>query len=910
MTIASFDWVELSWLLDTALSLTPRAREQWLAGLGLEHVALKGLLSDLLTRQDLSESGDFLARLPEIESVTPMPHAAAAPGDMVGPYLLERLIGSGGMGSVWLAMRADGLLQRKVALKLPHLGAPTRGLVERMARERNILAVLEHPNIARLYDAGITSESLSYLALEYVEGEPIDTYCRNHGLDLRARLELIIQVARAVAYAHAHLIVHRDLKPSNIVVDREGKVRLLDFGIAALLNESDAELQLADTSLTRQIGGAWTAHYASPEQVRGEPVSTSTDVYSLGVVLYELLTGRWPYELKRGDFLGTANTILTTEPPAPSRISENASVSRKLQGDLDVIALKSLKKDVSQRYATMAEFADDIERHLRGEPVHAQADSLAYRAAKFARRNRIATISGALIAASLCLGMVATLWQAQRARFEEQAAKAAQARAEQRFNDVRQLAHSLLFDYHDAIKDLPGATPVRARLVQDALKYLDSLAKESAGEPALQSELATAYERVGNIQGGTMFANLGDTRGALESEERALALRRQIVTSAPEDYDAKKDLALSYRTVGILEWETGDMQSALSQVDKALQILDPIAGKPSAPDGLRGELAKTHDYIGRILADKGDAKEAQDHYATSIGLFEELLRADPTNQQLLRSLSVMREQVGTAFMLTGDLNDALASHQEALKLREQLSAAAPLNADYQRTIAVSLYNIGEVLSALGRTRDALESYRRDAVVAEKLFTADPANDEYRGDVSYSHIRIGDMLDKLGRPTEALRDYNRSLAMLEEGVRNDPSNLWKRSSLIEAHTKISRVLVRPNPAQAAVEARAARNLMGSTDLDPENAAIQSFFATTYADLADIYAALAKDAGMQSHARWLTARDMHGQAEEIWRALEHRGALSSDDRARRARAQTTTADVETHLQKTATQSGHGP
>jgi serine/threonine protein kinase len=903
MNIMVRDWQALNRLLDAALSLPAVERASWLESLNSEHDALKPVLRELLSRPDLAETGNFLNSLPKITGGQPKPEAAAAPGDLIGPYRLVRMLGAGGMGSVWLAERNDDLLKRTVALKMPHLAGELTGLAERMARERNILAALEHPNIARLYDAGLASDGRPYLALEYIEGLPVERYCTEHQSSIRERLGLAMQVARAMAYAHAHLVVHRDLKPSNILVGGDGQVHLLDFGIATLLSNQIAEQKLlADTSLTRQVGAALTPDYASPEHIRGEPVSTTSDVYSLGVILYELLAGRRPYEFKGTDLLSLSQTIHSVEPCAPSEATADRTVRRALRGDLDTIVLKALRKAPAERYATVAELADDIERYLHGEPVLAQPDRVAYRVVKFVQRNRVAAIAAVLVAVSLCGGMVATMWQAQRAVVQRRIAQAAQARAERRFHEVRQLAHSILFDYHDAIKDLPGATPVRARLVHDALDYFDRLAKEARDDTMLQRELATAYERVGNIQGGTMFANLGDTRGALESEHKALSLREQIVAADPHNVAARRELALSERTVGILEWETGNIQQALQHVEGALTTLQAIAAESSSSVESRLELAKTYDYLGRILQEQGEPANAQKEYATSVGILEKLRLAEPDNTQILRALSVVREQAGSALTVTGDLAGALAHHREALKLRERLAAASPLNADYKRTVLVSWYNIGEVLSMLGDTRQALDSYRRDLEIAEGLLAADPKNEEYRGDVAYASIRVGDMLAALGRPVGALGNYRRSLAMREADVRSDPTNLWKRSSLIEAHAKISGVLVAGDPPAALAEANRTLALMEATDVDPQNAVIRSFFAETYANLGDVHAALAAG-GADSGTRWRVAREMLRRAEVIWRALDERGALSSNDVKRRKAAAVSSARTEKHLRNVA-------
>jgi len=313
-------------LLDTALSLPPGERESWLEELPPEHESLRHLLRDLLGREDVLKLRGFLATLPKLTTDAAPMEIGAATGEVIGPYRLLRELGVGGMGSVWLAERMDGALKRNVALKLPHVGGTRASLAERMARERDILAALEHPHIARLYDAGVASDGRPYLALEYVQGEPIDGFCERHALDIDARLRLVLQVARAVAYAHAHLIVHRDLKPSNIQVDAEGQVHLLDFGIAKLLDTGAGAGAVPESQLTRLTGRALTPEYASPEQIRGESVSTASDVYSLGVVLYELLTGARPYRTKPGSGpLSLTDAILSAEPARPSEAAPRAS---------------------------------------------------------------------------------------------------------------------------------------------------------------------------------------------------------------------------------------------------------------------------------------------------------------------------------------------------------------------------------------------------------------------------------------------------------------------------------------------------------------------------------------------------------------------------------------------------------
>jgi serine/threonine-protein kinase len=401
-------WSDLERLLDEALDRPAAARAAWFDSLDSQFDAIKPQLRALLVRAAEVETSDFLQTLPSVELDAVA--TTDADGRIVGPYRLVRELGRGGMGSVWLAERVDGLIDRPVALKLPHVIANFSGLAERMARERTILAALNHPHIARLYDAGLTDDGQPYLALEYVEGRPLDAHCKS--LDLRSRLRLFLQVANAVAYAHGKLIVHRDLKPANILVTADGYVRLLDFGIAKLLDGETTH----DSALTEFGPRALTPDYASPEQIRGEPLTVAADVYALGVLLYELLTDRLPYPRKSRPELEHA--ILNLEPQRPSEFG-----GRALRGDLDTIALKALKKQPEDRYATVNALADDVVRHLEGRPVLARPDGAAYRLTKFVGRHKlgVAAAATALIAIIAAAGI--SIWQARVAIAEKEHAQ-------------------------------------------------------------------------------------------------------------------------------------------------------------------------------------------------------------------------------------------------------------------------------------------------------------------------------------------------------------------------------------------------------------------------------------------------------------------------------------------------------
>src|SRR5580693_1572924 len=419
--LSAAEFSRLSTLWDESIEMAPGERDAWLAALERSDPRAAALLRVLSASQDELRERRFLETRDLVAS-----HVAALVeadpgliGREFGPYRVLSLLGHGGMGSVWLAERADGLFNRQVALKLIHPVLKSRVMSERFAREREILASLNHPHIARLLDAG-TEDGQSYLALDYVAGTPITTYCDEHLLSVRERLELYRQVLSAVQYAHAHLVIHRDLKPANILVTDEGQVQLLDFGIAKLLTEGEAK----ETELTQMGGRALTPDYAAPEQIAGAPITTAADVYALGVMLYELLTGERPYKLKRDSRGALEEAILAADPAAPSRTSfkdaaaaERATTAKKLastlRGDLDTIAIKALKKLPAERYATANAFGEDIERYLRGDVVLAQPDSVAYRALKFARRHWVGIAAASVLLLTLAGGLAATSYEAR-----------------------------------------------------------------------------------------------------------------------------------------------------------------------------------------------------------------------------------------------------------------------------------------------------------------------------------------------------------------------------------------------------------------------------------------------------------------------------------------------------------------
>ena len=526
------NWQALNRLLDEALELEPSAIDAWLKSLPPEHDALKPHLVRVLSRHTKLETHDFLGTLPKVD-LPPGDDAPAhteQPGDVIGPYRLERELGSGGMGVVWLATRTDGLVQRPVALKLPHGAWRRAGLAERMAREREILASLTHPNIARLYDAGVTPAGQPWLAIEYVEGTRVDVHCRQSGLATQARLELFAQAAKAVAFAHGKLVIHRDLKPANILVSADGQVRLLDFGIAKLLEDGEAR----ETRFTELSGHALTPDYASPEQILGEPLTVASDVYSLGVILYELLCDQRPYQLERDSRGALEDAILQADPPLPSEVADR-SRRAALRGDLDTVVLKALKKKPAERYPTVHALLDDIERHLASLPVLARPDSGWYRAKKFVARNKLAVGATGAVALALIVGTVVALWQAR-------VALAQQARAE----EVQTFIASV-FREADPMQQGGGKTLSAVDLLLQAERRLDERVDAT---PALKAEmLAIIGESLFGLQEIQQSARVTekglDVYGSMPDADPLLGARLHLALSEAREYLGDVDTAQS-----------------------------------------------------------------------------------------------------------------------------------------------------------------------------------------------------------------------------------------------------------------------------------------------------------------------------------------------------------------------------
>jgi serine/threonine-protein kinase len=625
MSITAQQWRQLSELLDVALDMSEAERTTWLEGM-LRNEPVATLLRELLAQRAQFETGDFLSTPPNIAAAF-LADVARSPtlvgelqvGAEVGAYRLLRELGHGGMASVWLAERIDGKLKRQVALKFPYAGPNRRSLTERLLRERDILASLEHPNIARLYDADVTPSGQPFLVLEYVDGVPINEYCDRHKLTVRQRLKLFEQVFEAVQYAHARLVIHRDIKPDNILITDSGVVRLLDFGIAKVISAEEAE----DSALTLFGGRALTPDYASPEQLKGEMLTTSSDIYTLSVVLYELLTGKRPYRLKRessalleeaiaeGHVVAPSESLVSEE-VAAARATSPRQLARELRGDIDTILLQALRSDPKLRYPSVDAFHQDIGRHLRSEAVAARRDSAWYRLRKLVARHRVMFASGAAVTLAIVAGAGIAWYQARVAVAQAQRLRAVQTFLMDVFN-----ANSR--SQPDPLK----AQQATARELLD--RAADRLERQPAGVAETDDELLHSL--------GNLYSGLGMDARAAEMAGRRAQLAQQA-------YGGRDKRTLS------AQLDYGRALYATEKWKDALPVFTQIEQALEARNDRTSELAADLYFSLAEYWRASDQEKSRAYAGRAVALFRERYPDDPDFIEALRSAAVTETHAG------------------------------------------------------------------------------------------------------------------------------------------------------------------------------------------------------------------------------------------------------------------------
>ena len=756
MWIEPGEWPTLSRLLDAALDVEPAAREHWLDSLPEQDLPYKVKLRELLRQHAAAETRDFLETLPKFAAAS----SSLSPGAQVGPYVIEQEIGRGGMGAVWRARRSDGALNRVVALKLPHVGPYSGELVERFNREREILAKLAHPHIARLYDAGVSAAGQPYLALEYVDGLPVTRYCDTNRLDVRQRLEIFRQVLSAVQYAHRHLVIHRDLKPSNVIVTPDGQAMLLDFGIAKLVGPEAEQAAGEAAPLRTQLGAApLTPDYASPEQLSRESVTTASDIYTLGVLLFELLTGDRPYRLKRLSRALLEEAILTTEPQRPSQaVRESAAaergttakaLARTLRGDLDTIVLQALKKSPADRYPSADAFSQDIQHYVRREPVAARPDSRWYRTSRFVSRHKLPVAVVTAGAAAIVAAAIVALFEAHQAGLQRDRALALSSRSEA----VTDFLYTLITEAAQSEK------PVT---VSDLLARSETLANSEYQEDP--------------VDRAAVLGMLGSHYHTMGDESRSELLLRQALEIArtSSDQELVRQLTCDHamplagqgkvsRATPILQSVIADPQTTSRQAATCLEYLAYIA--QDAQDGPNA-LKYAKLAIENLAQVKNPPPVVHALFLGSLGYGEHLSGHNTAahryyEQSLAEFTHAGRERGPDAISVRNNwaiVSDAAGEPKQALALYEQTMAIVTQNDPGAHMPVYLLANRAKALESIGRLDDARAAYTSCRGEAErgdkKSFTAYcmlglATIARLQGDFAAAHELVNQIADLVG-----------------------------------------------------------------------------------------------------------------------------------------------------------------
>lgn len=855
-------WHEIRDKLHAALEMEPVRRYAYLADLAAMDPELHHEVESLLACHD-GMSTDFLdSRISHTPTTGPQGVLSETfVARQLGPYRIVDQLGTGGMGEVFRAVRADEQYQKEVAIKLVRTGQDSGFVTTRFKNERQILATLEHPNIARLLDGGATEEGVPYLVMELVEGKPLTVFCDEHKLAIPERLKLFLQVCSAVQYAHQRLIIHRDIKPSNVLVTKDRVPKLLDFGIAKILDPTAVGVSFENTLTAFRL---LTPAYASPEQVRGETITTASDVYSLGVVLYELLTGRSPYRSRKRTSDQISRAVCEIDPEKPSTVvirtsetngaaasAEKMALARdslpeklrkRLHGDLDNIVLMALRKEPQRRYSSVEQFAADIGRHLQDLPVVARGDNARYRAGKFVTRHRAAVVAGVVVCVALLAGLVATLREARIARIQR-------TRAEQRFKDVRELANSDLFELHDALQKLPDSASVRNLVIQRALKYLAKLSEDAGGDRELMHELAAGYERIAALQGNFSGPGIGDTSAALASYEKALVLREFLVASSNGDVNERKADVELMGAYGQCLQIAGNTGKAKGIAERAVAISDGLLKDDPADAHVQMAAALASLQLASVLGGNGSSPSTRE-IPQAISRDEQALRTleriagFDTNEDARRAAAKVKMFLASHLSKErrfGEsekiLNEAIAAEKSSTSpspaylydlynwrglMFERLDDQAKALADYERTkdlagllvrsnphdlreqldLEIANAHIAMQVARLGGKGAEVHALNTAVTDGEHMFAANPGKLLYRNLLTEGYCYQAEVSSLSGKVSEAIKQYSKALEMAKSITESDTEDLESQLHIDKIHDALGTALAQAGESERA------------------------------------------------------------------------------------------------------------
>ena len=861
-------FARLSTLFHAAVELPAGAgRDAWMDAHCGGDAGLREELNGLLASDRAASSPDAPApvRLPQF-----------------GIYQARERIGMGGMGAVYRATREDGEVRQQVAIKAVASTFPSPLLEERLRRERQILAELQHPNIASFLGGGVTGDGLSYLVMEYVEGERIDAWCDARALSIDERLRLFLKVAAAVSFAHQRLIVHRDLKPSNILVTPEGEPKLLDFGVARTLAPDGGAQATTNLFLTPL--------YASPEVLRNQPVSVAADVYSLGVLLHELLSGACPFGRSESTAAEIIQSVLSSDPPpiraavtreaAALRGQTAMGLARRLSGDLESIVAKALARQPADRYASVEQMADDLLRHMDGRPVQAAAAGRWYRARKYILRHRSAVATAALVTASLVAGLATTLWQARV--------------AERRFADAHELARYLQTDLRQSVAKLAGSTPVEADLVRHALDYLDRLSAEKIHDPVLRTEVGEGYAELGAVLGSPFQPNLGETAKARESFRKAIAILAPVAAQDPGNRRARVSLARAQLELGRSIGFASSASEGLKLVEAASREFGGLAGRWPSDFEVRRQAAIAYQLLGSALSANDGYVNAQ-HLDAALGALRQAIEQCNAAAQLRPTDTGALTALASAYKRMGDLTElrdrpgATAYFRQAIGVLDRIPAADRETPGARNARSSALLGLGWNLGNLGDFPPALAALEEARQIRDRIAQEDPKNVMALYFRTIPYRDLGIVSGFAGHNDAKLRYFLTAIAIGDELRAKDPANRSYRLGQAELQADAANLSAEAGQRDAALRlARAGIATLKEIAAQPQASPVELAIAaralveTKASEMADARLGLS----LAERAALLAPQDSEVQeilGEAHWRNGDRPGAVEALQRA---------------------------